>query len=135
MNKQELHNLLLRSLDETLSAKEQNLLQQALANDEELQQLQTQYQQNEQALQQYEGDKIPYFAATVMRSINSQIANAENDLLAAIWKLFPRVALPALALTIALLVNVYVSEGALNVDTVMGIHDLTADDAAYLFQF
>lgn len=67
----------------------------------------------------------PFFVGRVMNRIEQLEATQGAPTLAAA---FARVALPGLAVAVALLLGVYLSQGSLNLDSLTGLSDLYVED-------
>jgi len=120
------YELLMRSFDDTLSSKEKEELELALKNSSAL--------RNEKEAQLKVNDLLkanavegkPFFAGRLMNKI-TELQNPEADWTQLLVQMFPKFAVPSLFVILFLLVNIYMSEGSLSVDTLMGISDLSED--------
>lgn len=126
----QLLNLLIESFDRDLNATEQDQLNKALLVSPEL---------------KAEKDKL-----IAMRSMFSNVSISEDDTFvtrlkerlsldrqtensfnAKVVHLFPRVAAACMIIIAALLMSVYVGEGTISMDSLMGVQDITIEDAFY----
>ena len=123
--KEELLELLTRSLDEELSAEERMRLETALATHGWLRQEQQKLLQMRALFAQWQPKSNPDFADRVMQVVNQE---KERESGALFVRLFPRVAV-ACALFFALgLGAFYLSEGSLSTDALIGLDDWSVED-------
>ena len=117
-------DLLIRSLDEELSAAEQEQLNRALAVSEELRLEREQLLRLRAALASLQPEPMPDFADRVKARLDDA-----TSLTVAIVRLFPRVAAACVLVLLFVLLAVYLSEGNLSTEAIIGTQELTVEDA------
>jgi len=122
MNNQ-LLKLLIRSFDAELSLSEQQQLQEGLQQSAELRAEKERLLSIRADLGQQEYRFKPFFNARVMNRIEQLGAEKLPDLSELIMAFFPKVAYPSLAIILVLLLNVYLGEGNISIDSIAGIED------------
>lgn len=113
--------------------KEKQTLLHALAESPELRQEKERLEVMRGLLKDQKPGFRPFFSGRVINKI-SRLENAGWELEETFqlsWA-FSRVALSGIALVIILLTLTYFSAGSLNLDAILGISDLSAENAAYL---
>lgn len=121
--------LLLRSLDETLSPKETEQLTEALQQSEKLRQEKAAFLDLRQQLADWQPAPDAAFSARVMQQIGKQ---AEEDLSAVIVRLFPRVAAACVVVLFLALGGIYYTEGNLMMENIIGVNEMLTEDAIML---
>ena len=124
-----LHTLLLRSFDETLSAEEQLLLDEALQTQPEL----AAEQQQISSLRNLLGKQIfifePHFADQVTNQIYQKTTNASLSIDIVLMRYFPRLALAGMVTIAVLMAQAYKEAGNLSLDTLSGNYEMLYDEA------
>lgn len=121
--------LLLRSLDETLSSEETRQLTEALRQSDRLQQEKAALLKMRQELSDWQPAEDTGFSARVMQQIGKQV---EEDLSAVIVRLFPRVAAACVVVLFLALGGIYYTEGNLMVENIIGVNEMLTEDAIML---
>lgn len=124
-------DLLLRSLDTELSQDEAEKLEQALQESEVLRQEKVRLLAMRGQLGAWTAPEDPTFADRVMVKLGKQ---AEEDLSAVIIRLFPRVAAACVLILAVALGTIYVTEGSLMLDTIIGVNEVVLEDAVLLVE-
>lgn len=119
-------DLLVRSLDQNLQPAEALELQDALEKSINLQQEKTHLLEIRGQLQGWQPPTSSHFAARVMRQIGRQI---EEDFGTIIVRLFPRVAAACVLVLGIALGTIYLTEGSLMMETIIGVNDVMPEDA------
>ena len=124
-----LHTLLLRSFDETLSAEEQLLLDEALQTQPEL----AAEQQQISSLRNLLGKQIftfePQFANRVTNQIYQKASNTSLSIDIVLMRYFPRLALAGMVTIAVLMAQAYKEAGNLSLDTLSGNYEMLYDEA------
>lgn len=123
--------LLLRSLDQELLPSEAQQLKTALVSSEKLRQEKDRLIQVRQQLQDWQPAVDEDFTARVMVQISQQL---EEDLTAVIVRLFPRVAAACVVVLCVALGAIYLTEGSLMVETIIGVNEVMPEDALILVE-
>lgn len=126
---EELIELLHRSYDEKLEPDAQKRLDKALSELPELMEEKENIERARNMLSSFEGSFDTGFAERVMESVKEIKGNLENGL----YRLFTRVALSGVAAIVILLLSVYFIDGAISVDTILGIDEYTAEEAMFTY--
>jgi|GEM_PF-1370051 len=121
--------LLLRSLDETLSPGELEQLTEALRQSDRLRQEKATLLKMRQQLAEWQPAEDTGFSARVMQQLGKQ---AEEDLSAVIVRLFPRVAAACVVVLFLALGGIYYTEGNLMVENIIGVNEMLMEDAIIL---
>lgn len=136
-----LYNLLIRSLDEELTASEQQQLAAGLASSKALRKEKKQLLAMRTMLGKVgkTAQFKPFFAEKVMATIQGkkqQLKEAQPDFFAPLLWSFQRVAYPSLAAICVLVAYTWFSEGMIDVDTLMGVQELADGnmDALYFYE-
>ena len=140
MDKKILYNLLLRSLDETLTESEQQQLQEGLSASAELRAEKEKLLKMRAMLsnQAKAYDFKPFFEGRVMEKIRTQkapfnqTASSSADFLTALIWSFQRMAVPSFALICIMLIYVYSTADTLSLQAIMGISDIAPEDLKFL---
>jgi anti-sigma factor RsiW len=119
-------SLLIYSLDNELSAEEQQQLDQALASSAELQAEQERLLAIRQALASHTIPADNTFADAVMQQLEEE---RETGVEARILQLFPKVAAACVVLVLIAMLGIYFSEGSLSTEAIVGVQDLAPEDA------
>ncbi|MEZ5040788.1 MAG: hypothetical protein R2828_12865 [Saprospiraceae bacterium] len=119
-------DLLVRSLDQDLLPTEALELQDALKKSIKLQEEKTHLLEIRGQLQAWQPATAEHFATRVMRQIGWQ---REEDLGAIIVRLFPRVAAACVLVLGIALGAIYLTEGSLMMETIIGVSDVMPEDA------
>lgn len=138
MNTDQLYQLLLRSLDESLSEQEQAQLDAGLAQSAELRAEKEQLLALRATLEgQADAYQFkPFFAGRVMEKIrlekNPPVQAANVDFINALVLSFQRLAVPSFALICIMLAYTYFTADSLTLQAVMGISDVAPEDLTLL---
>ncbi len=124
-------DLLLRSLDTELSRTETERLEQALQESEVLREEKNRLLAMREQLGAWSASDDPSFADRVMVKLGKK---AEEDLSAVIIRLFPRVAAACVLILAVALGTIYVTEGSLMLDTIIGVNEVVLEDAVLLVE-
>jgi len=123
-------DLLIRSLDNPLSAAEQKLLDQQLESSEALRRGKAQLLKMRAELAQLKADAQPGFAEQLIRQLNAEEAQSDNPpLQAVIMRLFPKVAAACVIVVVLTVLATFFTEGSLSLEAFIGIQDLSPEDA------
>ena len=122
-----LKELLLRSLDAELSPAERRSLDRGLAGSSELREEREELLRIRAGIQSLFPEPDPGFHARLMRRLPGQ-----PGFTAMIVNLFPKVAAACLILIVLTLLGTYLSSGNLSADAIIGLQDLTVEEA-FLF--
>lgn len=124
-------DLLLRSLDAELSQAEAEKLEQALQDSEALRREKTRLLAMRQQLEAWSIPEDQTFTDRVMAKLGKK---AEEDLSAVIIRLFPRVAAACVLILAVALGTIYITEGSLMLDTIIGVNEVVLEDAVLLVE-
>jgi anti-sigma factor RsiW len=127
---QAIKNLLLRSMTEELPPEEAAQLEAALSASETLRQEQRALLQTKMALQSALPPADPAFVDRVMIRLDRK----RKDI-ALVVQLFPRVAAACAIVLVALTLFLYFEAGSLSADALVGLEDLSIDDAVALTEY
>ncbi|MCB0629507.1 MAG: hypothetical protein R2824_11980 [Saprospiraceae bacterium] len=127
---QEIKNLLLRSLTEELSSEEAALLETALSESRELRAEQQALLQTRAAVRSTIPPADPAFVDRVMLRLEKK-----RKEIALVVQLFPRVAAACVIVLIALGIFLYFEAGSLSTDALVGLQDLSIDEAVALTEY
>lgn len=130
MEPNNIKNLLLRSITEPLSAAEQEQLRAALEASEELRREQEQLTYTRELVQQAIPAADPGFSQKVLERL--QKGRKE---VALVVQLFPRVAAACVAVILALGLFLYFEAGSLSTDALVGLQDLSIEEAVALTEY
>ncbi len=119
-------NLLLHSLDNELAPADRQRLDEALHTSEALQQEQTELLQMREWVAALRPEKDASFAARVMSQLPTR---KESGFWADIVSLSPRVAAACAIVILAFLLSIYSQESKIDSDIIIGVEDITTDDA------
>lgn len=118
-------DLLIKSLDNELSPEEQRALNEALAESEALRREREQLLAMRAAMADLRLEPDAGFPERVLE----QIRVNKHAGIAIIADLFPRVAAACIVILFAFLLSVYLSDGSLTTDALLGTQELTVDEA------
>ena len=127
---QQIKNLLLRSLTEELSSEEAARLETALSTSEELRTEQQALLQTKAAVRSAIPAADPAFVDRVMLHLEKK-----RKEIALVVQLFPRVAAACVIVLIALGLFLYFEAGSLSTDALVGLQDLSIDEAVALTEY
>ncbi|PHN03122.1 hypothetical protein [Flavilitoribacter nigricans] len=130
MEPNNIKNLLLRSITEPMSAAEQEQLRAALEVSEELRREQEQLTYTRELVQQAIPAADPGFSQKVLERL--QKGRKE---VALVVQLFPRVAAACVAVILALGLFLYFEAGSLSTDALVGLQDLSIEEAVALTEY
>ena len=82
-------------------------------------------------LAEWTAPEDPNFAERVLTNLGKQV---EEDLSAVIIRLFPRVAAACVLILGVALGTIYVTEGSLMMDTIIGVNEVLLEDAVLLVE-
>lgn len=123
MKKDTINELLLRSFDEELSPEERAGLDAALADSEALRLEKQQLEKLRNLLGGLQAEVDRTFAGKVMSKVS--ISPVEATLLS----LLPRAAAACLIILLLTLIGIYLAEGSLSTDAIIGVSNLAPEDA------
>jgi len=119
-----LRELLIKSYEEGgVTPEEQHLLDKALASNKELRQEQKELEALHEMLADYSPAFKPGFSDRVLEAV-SNVPATDNNL----YFLFKRFALTGVAAIIALLISVYLTDGNVSFDALLGLSDLSKNN-------
>ncbi len=124
--KQDLHELLIRSLDGTLSPREQQQLDDALSASEKLRQQKAQLLQMRNLIATLRVKRDTSFAEGVMARLSQR---EDPSFLNGIVSLFPKLAAACLLIFVLSLLGIYTYQGSLSGEVIIGVEDLLPEDA------
>ena len=122
-----LKEFLLRSFDEDLSEKEKKELAQALENSAELQAEKAQWQRIRLLISDLRVESSPDFTNQLMGRLRK---GEKENMSPMVISIFPKVAAACLLVFFISLLSIYLSTGSLSVDSIIGVQDLTPEDAS-----
>ncbi|GAB5555573.1 MAG: hypothetical protein Sapg2KO_51640 [Saprospiraceae bacterium] len=126
---EEQYELLLKSLDQALSVKEQDQLDQALAESIALQTTKTELIQMRELLAQKTVSETPDdFSQGILRGIQPSKVIQLNS-----W--MPQIAAACLILLCTALISIYTMEGTLSTEALLGVQDLSPEEAYTLLTY
>ena len=125
MNEKNL-DLLIYSLDHPLNAAEQATLDAALAGSEALRAEQERLLRMREALSDLSVSEDPAFSADLLQKLES---GKRQKIGAAIHRIYPKVAAAAVLLFLITAISIYLTEGNLSVEAIVGTQDLLPEDA------
>ncbi len=119
------YQLLVRSFDDELSAEEQRILQAALKNSAELRQQKKELEETALLFKDTNiAPSIPFFTGKVMTKIEDLEARKGysfiEEFALSLSNIFPKVALSSLSLVVLLTAGLYLTEGNLSANTLLG---------------
>lgn len=123
----DINQLLIRSLEESLDEKDQIRLDRALEQSEQLRNEHAELLAMRELIQNQEFQFSPFFSGKVLQKVfhkEAKIPELGNALVFA----FNRIAIPVLALIVVLLINTYASHESLSIDAISGVSELSVDD-------
>ena len=119
-------NLLIRSLDDQLSDAEETQLEAALENSSDLRAEKQQLLELRVQMARLKVEADEAFTEEVMQALQKQKSNSFESV---ILNLFPKVAAACLVLLLASVLIIYFTEGNLSAEAIIGIQNLTPEDA------
>lgn len=123
-------NLLLRSITEELSTEEQQQLNTALAESEDLREERDQLIYTRDLVIQAVPTADPAFSQRVLQRLDKG-----RKEVALVVQLFPRVAAACAAVVLILSIFLYFEAGSLSTDALVGLQDLSIDEAVALTEY
>lgn len=123
--------LLIRSMDTELNEADARKLEQALRGSVALRDEKARLTGMREELRNWEAVEDPTFADRVIAQLGKQV---EEDLSAVIIRLFPRVAAACVLILGVALGTIYVTEGSLMLDTIIGVNEVLLEDAVLLVE-
>ena len=130
MEPNNIKKLLLRSITEPLSKDEQERLNTALARSEDLRTEQEQLMLTRELIQQAVPAADPGFSLRVLQRLDKG-----RKEVALVVQLFPRVAAACVAVVFALSLFLYFEAGSLSADALVGLEDLSVEEAVALTEY
>ena len=119
-------DLLIHSLDNELTPAEAKQLEEALANSPELRQEKERLLEIRAMFGAAKMEQDHTFVNKVMMRINQAKKPSFNNV---IVNLFPKVAAACVLLFLVTLIGIYITEGTLSTDAIMGIEEMSVEDA------
>ena len=123
MKKENIQELLLRSFEQPLPAEERARLDAALAGSEALQREKQQLEKLRFMLGSLQEEPNRSFTDEVMARLNTSPVEAT------LLSLLPKAAAACLAIILLTLVGIYIAEGSLSADAIIGVSGLSPEDA------
>ncbi|MCB0561485.1 MAG: hypothetical protein H6573_09415 [Lewinellaceae bacterium] len=123
MKKETIEELLLRSFEQQLSAEERGRLDAALAGSEELRREQQQLEKVRHWLGSLQATPKNGFVDGVMKELNTSPVEAT------LLSILPRAAAACLIVLLLTLIGIYMAEGSLSTDAIIGVNNLAPEDA------
>ena len=123
MKKETIEELLLRSFEQKLSAEERGRLDAALAGSEELRREQQQLEKVRHWLGSLQATPKNGFVDGVMKELNTSPVEAT------LLSILPRAAAACLIVLLLTLIGIYMAEGSLSTDAIIGVNNLAPEDA------
>lgn len=123
MKKESIHDLLLRSFDQELSTEEAARLDAALSGSEDLQQEKRQLEALRQLAGELKVAPVDGFADGVLAKLHTSPVEAT------LLSLLPRAAAACLIILLITLAGIYLTEGSLSTDAIIGVSNLAPEDA------
>ena len=123
MKKETIEELLLRSFEQKLSAEERGRLDAALAGSEALRREQQQLEKVRHLLGSLQAAPKTGFVDGVMKEINTSPVEAT------LLSILPRAAAACLIVLLLTLIGIYMAEGSLSTDAIIGVNNLAPEDA------
>ncbi len=123
MKKETIQELLLRSFEQELSAEEQGRLDAALAGSEELRREQQQLKKVRHLLGSLQAAPNSGFVDSVMEELNTSPVEAT------LLSILPRAVAACLIVLLLTLIGIYIAEGSLSADAIIGVNNLAPEDA------
>ncbi len=123
--------LLIRSMDVELTESDAKRLEQALSDSAALRDEKARLMSIRKELSNWGVPEDPTFADRVLSQLGKQV---EEDLSAVIFRLFPRVAAACVLILGVALGAIYVTEGSLMMDTIIGVNEVLLEDAVLLVE-
>lgn len=130
MELKDMKNLLLRSITEPLSEEEQKQLDAALAQSPALQKEQEQLKYTRNLVQDAAPPADPGFSKKVLQRLDKG-----RKEVALVVRLFPRVAAACVLVIFALSLFLYFEAGSLSTDVLVGLEDLSIEEAVALTEY
>ncbi len=127
MNKEALKILLIRSFDEELDARSAQMLEEALSSYPWLVEEKKELMAMRDQLTFFSVAEDPTFSDRLMS--NLQEAEEPNKQNVTIVQLFPKVAAACFLILLALLLHIYYTQGSIDMDALVGIQDVTPEEA------
>lgn len=123
MKKETINELLLRSFDQELTGDEKARLEDALAGSEALRREKAQLEALRQMLGGLQAAPAAGFADGVMGKLNASPVEAT------LLSMLPRAAAACLIVLLLTLIGIYLAEGSLSTEAIIGVNDLAPEDA------
>ena len=134
MDKEALKILLVRSLDEALTDREKALLEEALREHEWLREEQKLLLAIRAQLATFQAPLNTNFTQDVLFQLESAKEQIESK--TTIVYLFPKVAAACVIIMLAFFINLYLSQGYIDWDSLVGIQDVSPEEAySYLVMY
>lgn len=124
-------DLLIRSMDTELAEADALTLERALSDSEALRDEKVRLMAMREKLTEWTAPEDPGFSERVLANLGKQM---EEDLSAVIIRLFPRVAAACVLILGVALGTIYVTEGSLMMDTIIGVNEVLLEDAVLLVE-
>ncbi|MEO0340102.1 MAG: hypothetical protein AAF242_12910 [Bacteroidota bacterium] len=126
----DIYELLVRSLDATLDPQDQKVLDDALKSNPDWEEKRRQLLAMRSVLGQFQATEQPDFTDQVMTKVAKVQARVMQ-----LPQLVVQIAAACVILVLSVLMSLYLSEGSLNTDVLLGIQDLSPDDAYTLLNY
>ncbi|MCO6491829.1 MAG: hypothetical protein J5I98_25665 [Phaeodactylibacter sp.] len=123
MKKETINELLLRSFDQELSGEERTRLEAALAGSEALRREKSQLEALRQMLGGLRAEPTAGFADEVLGKLNTSPVEAT------LLSILPPAAAACLIVLLLTLIGIYLAEGSLSTEAIIGVNNLAPEDA------
>ena len=130
MINQEMYDLLIRSMNEQLTAEEDKQLQQALKGSSELRDEKIKLNNVEKLLSSRSHSFSDGFHNRVMQAVSDEKKGKviSMDFTRSFTSMFNRVAVAGVAAIALLVISLYISHGSLNINTITGVEPVSQDN-------
>ena len=128
-DKEKILELLVRSLDEDLSLEEYQVLDEALSDSEELRTKKAELQKLRLLLSEQKEEASLSFVNKVLEKTLETSNSVQKGFQSTLVYLFPRVAAALVILMLGSLLSIYVSEGNLSSEAIVGVADIYPEEA------
>ena len=126
MKQDRINDLLVRSLDGSLTKEEEGELSEALRHSADLRKEREAFLAIREQLANQEFAFKPFFSSKVLQQLAREQARGFEVLL---WnRAFRRILVPGLAIVLLLLLGTWLSEGSLSLDSITGINQISETD-------
>ena len=124
------YQLLLKALDQSLSPEEERFLDQALTESDWLREEQEKHLQVRVVFSQFSLSAAPDFTDELMSNLDQASAKVIP-----LFRFAPQIVAACVVLVLATLLTIYSYEGALSTEALLGVQDLSPEDAYTLLTY